>query len=107
MALTQAITLLALAAKTASGNGPIVDLAQFTTARLTLGVTAASGSGALALTVTVMTSEDQIVWTPLGVFPVMTAPGTQYLPLLGASQYIQATWTMVDAGDPPVPSFTF
>ena len=52
-----------------------------------------------------VTKEEE--WTPLGVFPVMTAPGTQYLPLLGASQYIQATWTMVDAGDPPVPSFTF
>lgn len=102
MAYSTAITLAALAARAASGTGAQVDLVQATTARLTLNVTAASGTTP-QLTVTVNTSPDGIMWTPLGTFATLAVPGSQYLPLPGASRYVQLAWTITGAGA----SFTF
>ena len=102
MAYETAITPLALAPQGASGAGPVVDLAQATTARLTLTVTSASG-GTPSLAVTVQTSADQVTWLPLGTFPAMTGPGAAFLALPGASRYLRVTWSTTGT----TPAFSF
>lgn len=103
MATTTAITPALPATQVVSGTGAtIVDLVQATTARLTLTVTAASGTTP-TLDVTVQTSPDQVTWTPLGVFPTATVAGAQLVSFPGASRFLRVSWAIGGT----TPSFTF
>jgi hypothetical protein len=100
---TEAKTLAASAARTASGTGSAVALGESKNLRLTLAVTAKSGT-APSLFVQIETSADGSTWRSLGGFTALNdATGSQTLSFPGADRYVRAKWT-VSGTDP---SFTF
>lgn len=105
MAFTRPIAPVAPGAHTTSGASAAVDLAQCTTARLTLNVTALSGTASPSLAVVIQTSADGVTaWTNLGAaFATATAVGAQLLSFPGAQRFIRASWTITGT----TPSFTF
>lgn len=96
------ITLIAPGTRTAAGSEGARVAGSNDTARLTLNVTAASGTSP-TLTVTVEHSADGSTWTTLGSFTAATAVGTQRKVFSGLDQYVRGSWTTGGT----TPSFTF
>lgn len=100
---TQDITPAASAARNASGSGSAVELGDLGTARLTLAITARSGT-APSLHVLVETSDDGSTWRPLGAFQAVNdATGSQTQSFPGVGRYLRARWLIRGSS----PSFTF
>lgn len=89
------------AARTATGNGAAVELGDRTAVRLTLDVTAASGTGP-TLDVTVQTSRDGVTWYEAGTFTQATGAGTQRK-VFAVDRFVRGSWTVGGT----TPSFTF
>lgn len=96
------ITLLASAARAASGTGASVDLGIKTGLLLTLAVSAVSGTSP-TLQVKIETSADGSTWRLLDTFAVTTAVGPVVRAFAGADRYVRAAWTIGGTA----PSFTF
>jgi hypothetical protein len=88
--------------QTASGNVGGVGSSNYGTLRLTLNVTAASGTTP-SLTVNVQTSQDNATWSTIASFPAATAVGTSRKVFNGVDRYTRATTTITGT----TPSFTF
>jgi hypothetical protein len=99
-----AVMLHASAARTATGSGPTVAVGTHHTARLSLDVTAASGTSP-SMTVTIEHSADGTTWVahPQGAFTAVTASGSQRKVLSGLDRFVRAVWTITGT----TPSFTF
>jgi hypothetical protein len=91
-----------VAAQTASGNGASQDMGAKGSARLTLDVTAASGTTP-TLDVTLQTSEDALTWRTLGTFAQKTIVSAERKSFGGADRYVRALWVIAGT----TPSFTF
>lgn len=107
MAFSTDVTLLASAARGASGTGASVDLAAEDLAGLTglqldLSVSAASGTNP-QLDVKIETSKDGATWRTLDSFPRVTTAGPLSRLFAGADRYLRASWVLGGTG----PSFTF
>lgn len=110
MASSTAVSLLASSARTTTGSGAAVDLAEKTTCVLYLDVTAVSGTG--TLTVTVQTSPNGTSgWTTVSpsagssgstVFTAASAAGLQKVTFPDCSQYVRASWAITGGA-----TFTF
>lgn len=97
------ITLVAAGAvQTASTNGGAVPSGPYNTLRLTLNVTAASGTTP-SLTVNVQTSGDNSTWATVASFTAATTTGVQRKVFNGLDRYVRATTTITGT----TPSFTF
>ncbi len=85
---------VALAAGTVTGNGQsaATSTAEYGTLRLTLAVTAVSGTP--SMTVTVEHSGDGSTWTSLGSFAARTAAGTERKVFTGLDRYVRCSWTL-------------
>lgn len=102
MASSAAVSLLASSARTTTGSGAAVDLAEKTTCVLYLDVTAVSGTG--ALTVTVQTSPNGTSgWTTVSpsngaggslVFTAASAVALQKVTFPSCERYVRATWSI-------------
>lgn len=103
MADPLAITLHASAEETASGSAAAVDLwdeaegdgvqtRRLVDARLT--ISAISGQ----LTVSLETSDDQVVWSQVGAFPAKSATGNTTLATGDFGRYIRCSWTLSAGG---------
>lgn len=97
------VTVRALAVASASGVSSYVGVGTRSSVRLSLDVTAMSGTTP-TLNVTIETSRDLSVWRTVGAFTQATAGGTQTKVFPGCDQYLRASWTM---GGTASPSFTF
>ena len=96
-------TLASSAARTATGTGAAVEVADRGSVRLLLDVTAASGTTP-TLDVTIETSYDGSTgWTSLGTFTQKTAVSSQRKNFGGADRFVRASWTIGGT----TPSFTF
>lgn len=91
-------------ARTSSGAGAAVAVESHHTARLTLNVTAVSGTTP-SLTVTIEHSPDGATWAahPQGVFTSATAAGSQRKVLSGLDRFVRAAHAVTGT----TPSFTF
>lgn len=96
------VLVLPSAARTAAGSGPGTRTEQYTTARLTVDVTAVGGTSPSA-TVTIETSHDGATWVGLGSFPAVTAVGKTRKAFSGLDNHVRATWTVAGT----TPSLTF
>lgn len=96
------IVALASRTETATGNGPQISVGQFQTLRLTLDVTAASGTTP-SLTVTLQTSSDGATWVAVAAFAAATTVGTQRKAFSGLDRYARCVWTISGT----TPSLTF
>lgn len=96
------VTLAPPGTRTASGSGGAAVSAHRTDARLTLDVTAVSGTSP-TMTVTVETAGDGVTWSAVGTFTAVTATGTQRKTFFGLDQYVRVSWTVGGT----TPSFTF
>lgn len=99
-----AVVLHPSAARTANGSGSAVAVDTKHTARLSLEVTAATGTSP-SLTVTIEHSADGTTWAahPQGAFAAATAPGTQRKVLSGLDRFVRAAWAITGT----TPSVTF
>lgn len=88
--------------RTGNGNGAPVAVGTHHTARLTLNVTAASGTSP-SLTVTVQHSEDGTTWRSHTAFAAATGTGAQRLVISGLDQFLRVSWAITGT----TPSFTF
>lgn len=98
----EALSLAAGTARTSNGSGAPVPTGKAHTARVTLDVTAVSGTTPSA-TVTIETSEDGSSWRSLGAFTAATAVGKQRRSFSGLDRLIRATWAITGT----TPSLTF
>lgn len=96
------VVLVSSTTQTATGTGSQFSTGTAHTLRLTLNVTAASGTSP-SLTVNVQTSEDGATWSAVASFAAATATGTQRKVFTGLDRYFRATWTISGT----TPSFTF
>lgn len=92
----------ASSAKTATGASAAIEVGDRGVARLTLGVTAASGTTP-TLNVTMQTSADGTTWRSLGTFAQKTAVGTERASFVGVDRFMRASWVIGGT----TPSFTF
>lgn len=99
---TQAVSLTATAV-TAAGNTVVMDSGSATEGRLTLHVTAATGTTP-SITVNVQTSPDKTTWTTVASFTAATATGTQEKVFGPLDRYVRAQWANPTG---TTPSFTF
>lgn len=90
-------------AVTTAGNTAAIDSGDTTEARLTLTVTAATGTSP-SLTVNVQTSPDSTIWTTLGSFTAATAAGSEEKVFTGLDRYVRGQWA---APTGTTPSFDF
>lgn len=87
---------------TANGNGGSgQSSSSYTTARLTLAVTAASGTTP-SMTVTVETSGDGTTWTSVGAFAAKTAVASERKTFSGLDNFVRCSWAVTGT----TPSFT-
>lgn len=98
----ESVVLAPSSARTAAGSGPAVDTGERSTLRLTLNVTAASGTSP-SLTVTIEHSGDGSTWRPHSSFAAATAVTTERKTFGGIDRYVRATWAVAGT----TPSFTF
>lgn len=98
----EGVTLVGSGVRTATGNGGAVVMGEHSTLRLTLDVTAASGTTP-SLTVNVQHSADGSTWTTHSSFAAKTAAGTERKVFAGLDRYARASWTISGTS----PSFTF
>lgn len=104
MAFELPISLLSSTTATGAGSGSSLDLGGvYTTAKLLLAVSAASGT-TKSLVVTLETSEDGATWSTVGSFSTVTTAGQVVGIFPGCGRYIRASWTVTGTG---TPSFTF
>lgn len=96
------ITLADAAARGSSASGSSVDRGAYSAARLTLSVSAASGTTP-ALVVVVETSQDGVSWTQAHAFASRSTTGEETLSVAGLSTYVRARWTITGTSA----SFTF
>lgn len=97
------VTLAASAARTESGSGSAIDLGDRNTLRLSLAITARSGTKP-SLHALVETSADSSTWRQLGSFTAVNdATGTERQSFPGADRYVRLRWVISGA----TPSFTF
>lgn len=96
-------TLLASAARTATGAGAAVELGDVATLRLLVDVTAASGTSP-TLDITIETSYDgSTSWRSLGTFAQKTAVATERKSFGGCDRYVRASYVIGGT----TPSLTF
>ena len=95
------LMLAASAARTANGNGNVAEPGDRGVARLTLNITAASGTSP-TLNVTVQTSHDGVTWRSAGSFTQATGVSVQRA-TFNIDRFVRATWTVGGT----TPSFTF
>lgn len=93
----------AQAAVTGAGNTNAVDVGKRTTARLTLSVTAASGTTP-SLTVNIQTSRDGSTWVTSGSFAAKTGVASEAKVFGPLDRYVRAQWA---APTGTTPSFDF
>lgn len=96
------VTLAPSVARTANGQGGPYVMGARGTLRLSLAVTAASGSTP-SLTVTVEASGDGSSWYPVGTFAAKTTTGTERKSFSGIDRYARVSWAITGT----TPSFTF
>jgi hypothetical protein len=100
---TADITLAASAARTATGTGSAVEMGDSGILRLTLDITAASGTTP-TLDVAIQTSQDGSTgWTTVASFAQQTGVATVRKVFAGFDRYARASWTIAGT----TPSFTF
>ena len=87
---------------TASGSGGSYAMEGRSTLRLTLDVTAASGTTP-SMTVTVETSGDGTTWASAGTFTAATGVTSQRKSFGGLDRYARVSWAITGT----TPSFTF
>jgi hypothetical protein len=90
------------AARTANGSGSALSMGHSHTLRLTLDVTAASGTSP-TLDVAVQHSADGTTWVQHSTFAQATAVSSQRKVVSGLDRYVQCSWTLGGT----TPSFTF
>lgn len=90
-------------AVTGAGNTSAQEVGQRATARLTLNVTAASGTTP-SITVNIQSSPDNSTWTTLASFPAQIAVATAHQNFGPLDRYVRAQW---GAPSGTTPSFTF
>jgi len=98
----ESVTLAPSTARTANGSGGPYVMGARGTLRLSLAVTAASGSTP-SLTVTVETSADGTTWYSAGTFAAKTTTGTERKSFSGMDRYARVSWAITGT----TPSFTF
>lgn len=99
----ESVVLAGSAARTASGSGSPYVMGARSTLRLTLAVTAASGTTPSA-TVTVETSGDGgTTWYSVGTFAAKTTTGTERKSFSGLDRLARVSWAITGT----TPSFTF
>lgn len=86
---------------TASGSGGVQSSSAYTVARLTLSVTAASGTSP-SMTVTVETSADGTTWATAGSFAAKTAVSSERKTFSGLDNFVRVSWAVSGT----TPSFT-
>lgn len=97
------VTLVGAGARTASGQSEAIEVADRGTPRLTLEVTAKSGTKP-SLFVLIETSNDKTTWRQLGAFTALNdATGTERQSFPGADRFVRARWIVSGTN----PSFTF
>jgi hypothetical protein len=96
----ESVVLAPSSVRTAAGSGPSVDTGERSTLRLTLNVTAASGTSP-SLTATIEHSADGSTWRPHSSFAAATAVATERKTFGGIDRYVRVTWTLTGT------SFTF
>lgn len=98
------ITLALSAARTTSGNAGAVPSGPYGTLRLTLDITAVSGTTP-SMTVTIETSPDGTTnWTTIGTpFAAQTGVANIRKVVTGADRFVRASYTITGT----TPSFTF
>jgi hypothetical protein len=97
-----AVSLSPSSTRTASGSGSAYVMGQTSTLRLTLAVTAASGTTP-SLTVTVEHSPDGTTWAAHSAFTAATATTTQRKTFGGVDRFARVSWAITGT----TPSFTF
>lgn len=102
MAFSTAITLATSAAHSASGAGSSVDCDAKRVARVTLAVSAVSGTTP-SLSCALETSDDQLSWDSVGDFDAVSSVGSHDIYVGDLRKYLRARWTVAGAGA----SFTF
>ena len=96
-------TVLGSTTATATAQSPAVPSGQYNTLRLTLNVTAASGTTP-SMTVTIETSSTGSGgWTSVGAFAAATAVSTQQKVFSGLDRFVRANYAISGT----TPSFTF
>lgn len=98
----EAIVLAPSASRTANGNGTGKRAAAHTQARLTLDVTARSGTTP-TLDVAVQTSGDGTTWSTVASFAQKTNVGAERKVFSGLDEFVRVTWTLAGT----TPNFTF
>lgn len=96
------VVLAGSAARTTSGSGSPYVMGARGTLRLTLSVTAASGTTP-SMTVTVENSADGSTWYSAGTFAAKTTVSSERKSFSGLDRYVRATWAITGT----TPSFTF
>jgi len=96
------VTLAGSAARTANGSGSPYVMGARGTLRLTLAVTASSGTTP-SLTVTVENSADGSTWYTAGTFAAKTTTATERKSFSGLDRFARVSWTITGT----TPSFTF
>ena len=97
-----AVELAPSAARTTSGNGTSLPTEDIQTLRLTLSVTAASGTTP-SLTVTIQTSDDGSTWATVASFAAKTTTGSERKVFSGIDRFVRASWAITGT----TPSLTF
>lgn len=97
------VTLVPSATRTTGGTGSPIVMGERSTLRLTLDVTAASGTGPTT-TVTLEHSRDGSSWAAHSSFSAATGAGTQRKVFGGVDNHARASWTI---GGTASPSFDF
>lgn len=87
---------------TAGGTSAALPMPDQDTLRLTLNVTAASGTTP-SMTVTIQHSYDGVTWANHSAFAAKTAAGTERKVFPGLDNYVRASWAVTGT----TPSFTF
>lgn len=101
-AATKAATVQASASQTVTFNSAGLELGDKGTVRLTLDVTAATGTSP-TLDVTMETSQDNATWTSLGTFAQKTTTGSEFKIFSGCGRFVRAACTIGGT----TPDFTF
>lgn len=96
------VTLAPSATRTANGSSGTTPMAQATTLRLTLAVTAASGTTP-TLAVAVQHSPDGVTWTNHSSFATATGVGSERKVFAGLDRFVRVAWTVGGTA----PSFIF
>lgn len=98
----ETVVLVPSGTRTTAGSGGTVATGSADTVRLTLAVTAASGTTP-STTVSVQHSSDGTTWTTVGSFTAATGVTSERKTFGALDRYVRASWTMTGT----TPSFTF